>query len=314
MVEEALRRSEARRSVRRIAWVGAGPSAAGTLRLFVDHCKVRSNDNRKSSRGEVYWELRVEGRLIDDGVDVAGDIGAARRADELHRRGSLASFVERVEIFVDRKGNPKPVVWVPPPGICDGICVRRASRNKVSHVRICVFRKCYPKRFKTSGPLRKVVKGYRDDMSREAILTAISRYADRHKLRQQDMRIVTCDADLKACFGVDAFHFSQLGDMLDPHLEDPDPVVFDYTIAAGDTIQARAHHPKFVDVLVDVPLSRDDDVQQSASSSGVDGDRRARDLETICLDALARAAPKRKLTPPMPAAHTALRAALHLTT
>ena len=46
--DEASRRSEARKSVRRTQHAGHGPSAAGTLRVYVDHSKKR-RDN------DVFW-------------------------------------------------------------------------------------------------------------------------------------------------------------------------------------------------------------------------------------------------------------------
>lgn len=281
--DEASRRSEVRKSVRRTQHAGHGPSAAGTLRVYVDHSKQR-RDN------ELYWELSIEGRLLDDGVDEPSD-ELLSKVDRLSRRPNFGGLVERAEISFDRK--KAAITWSPGPNGADGLVVRRLASNKPTHVRVSLSLKYFPKRYKMSAALQKVIKGYRDDMTRDAVITAVSRYADRRGLRQpHDRRIVACDADLRACFGVDSFAFSQLDVLLAPHLDEPDAVVIDYTIPPGDAASSL----KFVDCLVDVPLPQDDlRIFKTTEAAPPQKRSRTNDLDLVCLDACARAA---RLPPP----------------
>lgn len=302
-LESLAKRSEARRSIRRVAWIGPGPSAAGTLRVFVEHSKAWRETGvvgeKRPRAGEVWWELHVEGRLIDDGADAASDETPSAVARRLSSRGSFGNFVDRIEVVMDRRAKPPgpALVWTPPAhAVCDGLTLRRpAMPGKSAYLSLRIFRKSSPRRYKMSAALQKVVKGYRDDMTRDAVLTALSRYADRNNLRNpHDHREIACDDKLRACFGLDSFQFSQLADMISPHLDEPDPVVFDYTVPAGDVPHPRqTHPPKFADVLVDVPLPQRDDALTEPPLAHLTA---GRDLELACLVACARAAPR----PPPP--------------
>ena len=85
LLEQAVKRRDARLSARRIAGVGPATLSTGTLRLYVDHCKRREeHDDAGSCGGDVSpesssphgkkrarrgpsptlsWELHLEGRL-----------------------------------------------------------------------------------------------------------------------------------------------------------------------------------------------------------------------------------------------------------
>lgn len=298
-LDEAIKRSEARRSIRRVPWIGSGPSAAGLMRIFVEHSKIRQQLGaaaralHQPQTGEVWWQLHVEGRLIDDGSDEPMVLGRDQIAKRLIRRGSFGTFVDRVEVSTDRRAKPPGpnLIWTPPARVpCDGIVLRRLLRTaKPSHVRVSIFLRSSPRRYKMSAPLQKVVKGYRDDLTRDAVLAAISCYADRHNLRSNpvDKREITCDDDLRSCFGVNSFLFSQLADMITPHLEEADPVVFDYVIPGGETQQPRPcdSAPQFADVLVDVPLTHNDDNPLDQAPRPVTSSQ----LELVCLDSCDRA-------------------------
>ena len=84
--------------------------------------------------------------------------------------------------------------------------------------------------------------------------------------------MVACDDLLRSSLGVVSFQFSQLEQLLAPHLLDPEPVVVELTLPAAGASPAA---PRVVDVPVDVP------VNAPRADFASDGSTVHRDLELL---------------------------------
>lgn len=86
-----------------------------------------------------------------------------------------------------------------------------------------------PQKFKLSPALADLL-----DVKMETkphIVMGIWNYCKNHKLQDiEDKRVIRCDNRLAQIFGYPQLHFSQLPELITPHLSRPDPVVIDYTI------------------------------------------------------------------------------------
>ena len=95
----------------------------------------------------------------------------------------------------------------------------------------------------------------------------------------RDGRQITCDAVLQSCLGVPSFNFTQLEELLQPHLLVPEPVFLDRQLSASDADT----EPQCVDVPVDIPIRR------PLHAPLANDDHRGRDLEVLLVER-ARAA------------------------
>ena len=87
----------------------------------------------------------------------------------------------------------------------------------------------------------------------------------------RDGRQIQCDAVLQSCLGVPSFNFTQLEELLQPHLLVPEPVSLDRQLSASDADT----EPQFMDVPVDIPIRR------PLHAPRADDDHRGRDLEVL---------------------------------
>lgn len=222
-----------------IAGLGPSPRANGVLRLWIEGAShhvqrgiASSAPTRKRGRsllGDGYWELGVEGALVDDGC--RGKVIRNARGRE------FSSLVKKVDIMLDkRQGKGLELTWIPSLEQVHGLILRRLYRQGASQcqVRFAVTLSGTPRRFKLSPVLTRVTRMCHD-ISKGQIIAAITRYVDRLQLRDpKDCRVIKCDPILQACFNVKAFCFSHLDTMLIPHLSDPDPVIIDNIISNAD--------------------------------------------------------------------------------
>ena len=150
-------------------------------------------------------------------------------------------------------------------------------------VRVSVFarRRAFDRdRVKLGPALQKLMRVTRDEETRDNVVRAISRYVDVKNLRDaRDGRQITCDAVLQSSLGIPSFNFTQLEELLQPHLLVPEPVSLDRQLSAGDADT----EPQFMDVPVDIPIRRPLHAPLS------NDDHRGRDLEVLLVDR-ARAA------------------------
>ena len=87
----------------------------------------------------------------------------------------------------------------------------------------------------------------------------------------RDGRQIQCDAVLQSCLGVPSFNFTQLEELLQPHVLVPEPVSLDRQLSASDADT----EPQFVDVPVDIPIRR------PLHAPRADDDHRGRDWELV---------------------------------
>ena len=289
-IDDLERRVAVRRAARGTPGLSAAARAAGTLRVWCSHtsgtrpCTQPSPKKRKkddSAGDETSWELTIDGKVIDDGCDGHNQVAADAR--------TFGDLVDRVEISLDRKqGKGSTICWRPAPRDrrVDGVVLSRAFKPGAKAsclVRVAVFarRRAFDReKVRLSPSLQKLMRVAREEETRDNVLRAISRYADVKHLRDlRDGKQIQCDAVLQAALGVPSFVFTQLDDLLQPHLLVPEPQCLDLQLAVTDSAVA----PVFMDVPVDVPIRRPVHVAKA------DGDHRPRDLEVLLADRAAAA-------------------------
>jgi len=87
--------------------------------------------------------------------------------------------------------------------------------------------------------------------TKPGIVMAVWQYVKHHKLQDaEDKRVVHCDLRMQQVFRVPQLYFSQVPDLLTPHLQAPDPVVLEYLIRV-DKEYHLSRHAYDIDIEVD---------------------------------------------------------------
>ena len=289
-IDDLERRAAVRRSQRGTPGFSSAARARGVLRVWCSHRvgqRVSTQPSPKkrakteNAGEEHFWELTIDGKVIDDGCDGQNQISADAR--------TFGDLVDRVEVSLDRKqGKGATICWRPSPRDrrVDGLVLSRAFKPGAKAsclVRVSIFARCRAfdrDRVKLGPALQKLMRITRDEETRDNVVRAISRYVDVKNLRDaRDGRQIQCDAVLQSCLGVPSFNFTQLEELLQPHLLVPEPVSLDRQLSAGDADT----EPQCVDVPVDIPIRRPLHAPLS------NDDHRGRDLEVLLVER-ARAA------------------------
>ncbi|MCP9259638.1 SWI/SNF-related matrix-associated actin-dependent regulator of chromatin subfamily D member 2 [Dirofilaria immitis] len=206
------------------------------LRIYISHTFIPGKEpEREGEEGTVpMWELRVEGRLLDEpstGTSTVGGGAAQNRSQPLKRK--FSSFFKSLVIELDKEiyGPDNHLVeWhrTPQTNETDGFQVKRPGDRDVKCT-ILLLLDYQPMKFKLHPRLGKVL-GMATE-TRPKIIEALWQYIKTHKLQDQAERDnINCDAYLEQIFGVKRMRFMEIPQRLQSLLHQPDPLILHHTI------------------------------------------------------------------------------------
>ncbi|KAK0421288.1 hypothetical protein QR680_015159 [Steinernema hermaphroditum] len=201
------------------------------LRIYVSHSFQPINDSAKEPDGkpEQMWELRVEGRIMDDSQnpEKAGQQPPPSTNKPGFPKRKFSSFFKRLVIELDREiygPDSYLVEWQrsPQTNETDGFQVKRTGdRNVRANIRLWLDHS--PSKFKLHPTLAKIL-GISTD-TRQKIVEALWEYIKIHKLQDPDHKeYINLDAYLEQVFRVPRMRFGEIPHYLNNHLYQPDPI------------------------------------------------------------------------------------------
>ncbi|XP_073832853.1 brahma-associated protein 60 [Musca autumnalis] len=217
------------------------------LRIFISNTfypsKEPTNDGDEGSLAS--WELRVEGRLLEDGK---GDPNT-----KIKRK--FSSFFKSLVIELDKElyGPDNHLVeWhrTHTTQETDGFQVKRPGDRNV-RCTILLLLDYQPLQFKLDPRLARVLGVH--TQTRPVIISALWQYIKTHKLQDAHEReYINCDKYLEQIFGCQRMKFAEIPQRLNPLLHPPEPIVINHFIESGAENKQTACYD--IDVEVDDTL------------------------------------------------------------
>ncbi|KAF1565761.1 UNVERIFIED_CONTAM: Brahma-associated protein of 60 kDa, partial [Eudyptes robustus] len=206
------------------------------LRIYVSHSFIPGTEPEKEGdEGTVpMWELRVEGRLIDEHGDKnATTPSSSAPGTKQGGKRKFSSFFKSLVIELDKDiyGPDNHLVeWhrTPTTNETDGFQVKRPGDRDVSCT-ILLLLDYNPMKFKLAPKLAKLLGVAME--SRPKIIELLWQYVKAHKLQDAaDRDVINCDSYLEPIFGVKRMRFMEIPQRLTHLLHQPDPLVLTHTI------------------------------------------------------------------------------------
>lgn len=217
------------------------------LRIFISNTfypsKEPTNDGDEGSVAS--WELRVEGRLLEDGK---GDPNT-----KIKRK--FSSFFKSLVIELDKElyGPDNHLVeWHRTHATqeTDGFQVKRPGDRNV-RCTILLLLDYQPLQFKLDPRLARLLGVH--TQTRPVIISALWQYIKTHKLQDSHEReFINCDKYLEQIFACQRMKFAEIPQRLNPLLHPPDPIVINHFIESGAENKQTACYD--IDVEVDDTL------------------------------------------------------------
>ncbi|KAI9582340.1 brahma-associated protein of 60 kDa [Glossina fuscipes] len=217
------------------------------LRIFISNTFYPSKEpTNEGDEGSVAsWELRVEGRLLEDGK---GDPNT-----KIKRK--FSSFFKSLVIELDKElyGPDNHLVeWhrTHTTQETDGFQVKRPGDRNV-RCTILLLLDYQPLQFKLDPRLARLLGVH--TQTRPVIISALWQYIKTHKLQDAHEReYINCDKYLEQIFGCQRMKFAEIPQRLNPLLHPPDPIVINHFIESGAENKQTACYD--IDVEVDDTL------------------------------------------------------------
>jgi len=198
------------------------------LRIFISNTSFPAREGDGEEGSVASWELRVEGRLIDDDK---------RGADPGKTKRKFSSFFKSLVIELDKDlyGPDNHLVeWhrTPTTQETDGFQVKRPGDKNV-RCTILLLLDYQPLQFKLDQRLARLLGVH--TQTRPVIISALWQYIKTHKLQDAHEReFVNCDAFLKQIFQTERMKFAEIPQRLNPLLHPPDPIVINHIISVEE--------------------------------------------------------------------------------
>ncbi|XP_055373991.1 brahma-associated protein of 60 kDa [Condylostylus longicornis] len=197
------------------------------LRIFISNTFYpgKDGDNESSDGAVASWELRVEGRLLEDNK---GDPNKIKR--------KFSSFFKSLVIELDKElyGPDNHLVeWhrTHTTQETDGFQVKRPGDRNV-RCTILLLLDYQPLQFKLDPRLARLLGVH--TQTRPVIISALWQYIKTHKLQDAHEReYINCDKYLEQIFGCAKMKFAEIPQRLNPLLHPPDPIVINHFIESG---------------------------------------------------------------------------------
>jgi len=214
------------------------------LRIFISNTSFPAKEGEEGSVAS--WELRVEGRLIDEDKRVEQNKTTKRK---------FSSFFKSLVIELDKDlyGPDNHLVeWhrTPTTQETDGFQVKRPGDVTV-RCTILLLLDYQPLQFKLDQRLARLLGVH--TQTRPVIISALWQYIKTHKLQDQhEKEFVNCDPYLKQIFQTERMKFAEIPQRLNPLLHPPDPIVINHTISVEELKQTETKKTACYDIDVEV--------------------------------------------------------------
>lgn len=228
------------------------------LRIYISHTFFAGKEpEREGEEGSFpMWELRVEGRLLDEQPSgTNGASGATATTSRLTPKRKFSSFFKSLVIELDKDiyGPDNHLVeWhrTQQTNETDGFQVKRPGDRNVKCT-ILLLLDYQPMKFKLHHRLAKLL-GISTE-TRPKIIEALWQYIKTHKLQDPvDRDNIKCDQYLEQVFQCKRMRFMEIPQRLQSLLHQPDPLVLTHTIQYTDVEKNTACYD--IDVEVEDPL------------------------------------------------------------
>merc|ERR1719216_322310 len=208
------------------------------LRIFISNTSFPAKEGEEGSVAS--WELRVEGRLIDEDkrVDRPDQSKATKR--------KFSSFFKSLVIELDKNmyGPDNHLVeWhrTPTTQETDGFQVKRPGDTTVKCT-ILLLLDYQPLQFKLDQRLARLLGVH--TQTRPVIISAMWQYIKTHKLQDQhEKEYINCDPFLKQIFQTERMKFAEIPQRLSSLLHPPDPIVINHVISVRSSSRPRPRRP-----------------------------------------------------------------------
>ncbi|CAB3402749.1 unnamed protein product [Caenorhabditis bovis] len=226
------------------------------LRIYISHTFIPGKEPEKEGDEAAVpmWELRVEGRLLDD-LQPPPAVGPNVRPQPKRK---FSSFFKSLVIELDKDiyGPDNHLVeWhrTPQTNETDGFQVKRPGDRPVKCT-ILLLLDYQPMKFKIHPRLAKVL-GIAAE-TRPKIIEALWQYVKTHRLQDpQDRDTINNDLFLEQCFGTKRMRFMEIPQRLHQLLQQPDPLVLTHVIQKNEDGQDKTSSACYdIDVEVEDPI------------------------------------------------------------
>lgn len=222
------------------------------LRIFISNTfSPGKPDGEDGEESVSSWELRVEGRLLDDAA-------SSKLSDSNKVKRKFSSFFKSLVIELDKElyGPDNHLVeWHRTPNTqeTDGFQVKRPGDNNVKCT-VLLMLDYQPMQFKLDQRLARLLGMH--TQTRPVIINALWQYIKTHKLQDPHEReYINCDRYLEQIFECKRMKFAEIPSKLHPLLMAPDPIVINHIIVM-DGPDAKKTACYDIDVEVDDTLKQ----------------------------------------------------------
>jgi len=220
------------------------------LRIFISNTfypsKEGTGDDGGAEGSVASWELRVEGRLLED-----------NKSDPNKIKRKFSSFFKSLVIELDKElyGPDNHLVeWhrTHTTQETDGFQVKRPGDRNV-RCTILLLLDYQPLQFKLDPRLARLLGVH--TQTRPVIISALWQYIKTHKLQDPHEReYIACDKYLEQIFGCPRMKFAEIPQRLNPLLHPPDPIVINHVITVEGGTETKQTACYDIDVEVDDTL------------------------------------------------------------
>lgn len=221
------------------------------LRVFISnqfYPPKNENSDGKDDTGKASWELRVEGRLLDD--------PQARQHESMKHKRKFSSFFKSLVIELDKDlyGPDNHLVeWhrTSTTQETDGFQVKRPGEKNVRCTMLFMLN-YLPQQYKLDGRLARLLGIH--TQTRPVIIQALWQYIKSHKLQDEHEReFINCDGYLGPILGASRLRFADIPRLLQPLLHPPDPIIIHHIISV-DPADSKKQSCYDIEVEVDDTL------------------------------------------------------------
>ncbi|CAO1311855.1 unnamed protein product [Diamesa serratosioi] len=220
------------------------------LRIFISNTFYPAKEPTEANEGGegsvASWELRVEGRLLEDNKNDPNKI-----------KRKFSSFFKSLVIELDKDlyGPDNHLVeWhrTHTTQETDGFQVKRPGDRNV-RCTILLLLDYQPLQFKLDPRLARLLGVH--TQTRPVIISALWQYIKTHKLQDAHEReFIVCDKYLEQIFGCPKMKFAEIPQRLNPLLHPPDPIVINHVITVEGGTENKQTACYDIDVEVDDTL------------------------------------------------------------
>merc|ERR1719414_1466188 len=230
------------------------------LRVFISNTAFPAKEEDQVGGGggganTASWELRVEGRLIDD----------VKKVDPSKSKRKFSSFFKSLVIELDKDlyGPDNHLVeWrrTATTQETDGFQVKRPGDKNV-RCTILLLLDYQPLQFKLDQRLARLLGLH--TQTRPVIISALWQYIKTHKLQDAHEReFVNCDPFLRQIFQTERMKFAEIPQRLNPLLHPPDPIEIQSLI----TVEELRHPDQKKTACYDIDVEVDDTLKTQMNS------------------------------------------------